>query len=439
MKKILSVLLAVGLLVCCCVTTQAAVTSVRTPTEQATLLFFKQFGKNYKAAPTPPIVVGDTLLVVSGVKLYKLDAATGEEINSVKTAGSTLYATVSPVYADGKILVTLDDGTVQAFDYETMQSLWVYTDPLGGQALCPITVADGCVYTGFWNDETDYGNFVCLALEDGQAKWTYKSLGGFYGAGCAVTERYVVVGTDDGERGSLGTSQIVSLDKTTGDVISAVAAKGDLRSVVTYSEETNAFYVSSKAGYIYKLSAEPSGKLTAVQTYTADGALTATPVVYNGRLYAGCQSGAAGKFLVLDAASLHEIYTCEMQGYAQATMLLSTGYESESGNVYIYTTYNALPGGVTVFTDSVGQTAAQRTELFVPEAQGQQYCISPIAVGEDGTLYYKNDSGMLFALKKTEKKKKFFEKVRDAIRRFLVKLAALFGIQMKGAANANGI
>ena len=142
MKKILSLLFAVIILASSlCLLSYGVgqaymgVTTAKTPINNVSLLFSKKFGGNYKAAPTPPVVVGDTVLLVSGVKLYKLNAETGEEIASVKMEGSTLYTTVSPLYADGKIFVSLDEGIVQAFDYKTMKSLWVYTDKIGGQAL----------------------------------------------------------------------------------------------------------------------------------------------------------------------------------------------------------------------------------------------------------------------------------------------------------------
>ena len=169
MKKILSLLFAVIILTSslCLLSygvgqAYVGVTTAKTPINNVSLLFSKKFGGNYKAAPTPPVVVGNTVLLVSGVKLYKLNAETGEEIASVKMEGSTLYTTVSPLYADGKIFVSLDEGIVQAFDYKTMKSLWVYTDKIGGQALCPITYDNGYIYSGFWADEIEYANYICL-------------------------------------------------------------------------------------------------------------------------------------------------------------------------------------------------------------------------------------------------------------------------------------
>lgn len=442
MKKTLSLLLALIIIastfcIVACAQSQAytGITSAQTPTTDASLLFSKKFGGNYKAAPTPPVVVGDTILLVSGVKLYKLNAETGEEIASVKMEGTTLYTTVSPLYADGKVFVALDEGIVQAFDYETMQSLWVYTDKIGGQALCPITYDNGYIYTGFWVDETENANYVCLSTidentkketESKSAKWTYKALGGFYWAGCCVTDKYVVFGKDDGKKNSESSSKIISLDKSTGKAVSTLDVKGDIRSSVTYSLETKSYYASSKAGYVYKFSMDSSGKLGSLKTYTASGAVTATPVIYGGRLYVGCQNGSVGKFIVLDAKTMKKIYTADMQGYPQASVLVSTGHEKASGKVYIYSTYNAKPGGITVFEDGQGQTSAVKTELFAPERDKQQYCISTISAGEDGTLYYKNDSGNIFALK--EKKtgiQGFFQKIIDAVKNIIAKIMSL--------------
>lgn len=440
MKKILSIFLVIITLISSFTIISYAVsvsdkhiTDIKTVIDSAELKFSNKFGSNYKGAPTPPIVVDDTLIVVSGVKLYKLDAETGKEISSVQMVGSSLYTTVSPLYAEDMIFVQLDDGIIQAFDYKKMKSLWIYTDSLGGQALCPITYDNGYIYTGFWNGETDYANYACLNVKDDNtknesenktAKWTYKALGGFYWAGSVVSGDYVVFGKDNGKDNNTSNSKIISLNKNTGVEASSITVKGDIRSSVSYAPSTDSYYVSSKAGYVYKFSMNSSnGKLTLQNTYTAPGSITATPVVHNGRLYVGCQKGTAGEFIVLNASNLSKIYSSSMTGYPQATMLVSTGYESSNGKIYIYSTYNNSPGGITMFEDSAGQTSAVKKELFIPDDSMKQYCISTISVGEDGTIYYKNDSGNIFAVgNKKEEKLSFFERIFLAIKNFFKKL-----------------
>ena len=162
-------------------------------------------------------------------------------------------------------------------------------------------------------------------------------------------------------------SKIISLNKNTGTEASSITVKGDIRSSISYASSVDSYYVSSKAGYIYKFSMNSSnGKLTLQNTYTASGSVTGTPVIYNGRLYAGCQKGTAGEFIVLNASNLNKIYSSSMSGYPQATMLVSTGYESSNGKIYIYSTYNNSPGGITMFEDSAGQTSAVKKEIFTP-------------------------------------------------------------------------
>lgn len=411
-------------------------TSAQTPIVIAKLKFSKKFGANYRAAPTPPTVVGDTLLLVSGVKLYKLNAQTGDEIASVKLQSTTLYATVAPIYADGKVFVQLDGGIVQAFDYQSLKSLWIYEDPLGGQAICPITYSSGYIYTGFWNDEDEDANYICLSVDDEDinneyesknASWTYRSQGGFYWAGCAVSDKFVVFGKDDGQKGSDSQSSIVVVDKSNGEEVSAIETEGDIRSSVTFYSENDSYYVSSKAGYVYKFTMDSeTGVLSSLKAYKAEGAVTATPVVYNNRLYIGYQSEKSGKFAVLDANTMKEIYSCEMLGYPQNTMLVSIGYEAMTSKVYIYSTYNNRPGGITVFEDSEGQTKPQKTELFKPDDSQSQYCISTVSVGADGTLYYKNDSGYIFAVTSDVTENGFVERIIAFINRIIEKIKSLF-------------
>ncbi|MBQ7687902.1 MAG: PQQ-binding-like beta-propeller repeat protein [Clostridia bacterium] len=428
MKNYLSFLLALLLLpVFPAGTLAAGLTDAETPIAAGETLFIKKMGVNYRTAPTPPVYADDKLLTVSGRRLYRLDAKTGDILQSVALAGATMYTVASPTAADGKIFVPLDDGVIQALDSKSLTPLWIYRDPLGGQALTCVLYEDGYLYTGFWNAETEEANYVCLsAADDDPAKqdeekkaiWTYTAPGGFYGAGACTYGKYLLFGGDDGVRGSDGASRITALNKKTGAFVSALQTQGDLRSETVYCEENDRFYICSKAGFLYRFRCDgKTGKLTDLASYTAQGGMTAAPVIFGGRLYTGCRTQTGGALLVLDADTLEEIYTADMPGYPQAKMTLSTAYYTRTGKVLVYATCNAPPGGIVLFTDKAGQTAGDRTDLFTPPADAQQYCISPISVSPDGTLYYKNDSGCIFAVKSDGVQ-------LDAVTRFLQKLKA---------------
>lgn len=421
-KKILSVILSV-VLCFSAVSALAAesgagsrITSAKTPVSasQANLKWSIRLGKSYKDAPAPPITVGDTLIVMSGKTLYKMSKETGEIIDTAAMEDTPSYSYTSPAYADGVIYCPLDNATVQAFDYETMTSLWVYHDPLGGQSLTEIVYDDGFLYTGFWNDEDADANYVCLNAEDEDktktneeksAVWTYANKGGFYWAKCAVIGSRVIFGSDDGTVEADGKSLLISADKKSGNIKQTIEIKGDQRSGITYYN--GRAYFTTKAGLLYSVGVKKGGSLIAsdVKMLSLGGASTSTPVIYSGRIYVGVQGSGFGKgtLAVIDSANMKKIYSATLGGYPQNTVLLSTAYESESGKVYIYSTYNASPGGITVLSDAPGQLSAKSEELFVPGGSMANFCICSVIADDDGTLFYKNDSGYIFAVENTEK------------------------------------
>ena len=405
-----------------------AITSVKTPTGQidaetetpdVELLWASASGSGYDSgAVGSPIFVGGYMYAYAGSKLLKLDPANGETVASANMASNSDFAIIPPTYADGMIFVALKEGRVQAFRADTLESLWVYQDPLKGQSNSPITYSDGYVYVGFWNGESNPANFVCLTADyEGtstkEALWRYTSDGGFYWAGAYANDKYVVVGTDDGQSGYTSqTAKLVVFDKRTGEIVdSKEDYTGDIRSNIAYAD--GRVYFTSKGGYFYSEVLGSDGKLSGSKAINLGGMSTSTPVVYNNRAYVGVSGD--GQFTaysghhiaVLDLNSWSVAYTATTQGYPQTSGLLSTNTEDGSVNVYFMDNYT--PGVMRVINDSAGQTALKGgiTEngqsncapvVFKPEGPLAQYCISSPVVDEYGTLYFKNDSGNLIAL-----------------------------------------
>ena len=406
-----------------------AITSVKTPTGQndaetessdVELLWASASGSGYGSdAVGSPIFVGGYMYAYAGTRLLKLDPATGETVASVNMASNSDFAIIPPTYADGMIFVALKEGRVQAFRADNLTSLWVYQDPLKGQSNSPITYSDGYVYVGFWNGESKPANFVCLTADyEGtsakEALWRYTSDGGFYWAGAYANDKYVVVGTDDGQSGYTSqTAKLVVFNKRTGEIVdSKEGYTGDIRSNIAYAD--GRVYFTSKGGYFYSEVLGADGKLSGSQAIDLGGMSTSTPVVYNGRAYVGV-AGTKGQFTpysghhiaVLDLNSWSVAYTAPTQGYPQTSGLLSTNTEDGSVNVYFMDNYT--PGVMRVINDSANQTALKNgisengqnncaPVVFKPEGPLAQYCISSPVVDEYGTLYFKNDSGNLIAL-----------------------------------------
>ena len=389
-----------------------------TSADQAHLLWNLKLGTGWSAAPSTQLIVDNSLVVMSGTTIYKLDLNSGN-IRAQGTMCDTFNWGYTPfAYGEGKIFVSLRAGKIQAFDATTLESLWVYTDPLGGQSVSPVVYSDGYVYTGFWNSEDRDANYVCLKAEDEdrsstseakKATWSITNTGGYYWAGAVAVGDYLVFGSDDGiSAESGGTSTLRCVNKYTGAVASTLALSGlgDQRSALCYAPEEGKVFFTTKGGYICSASiTTSSGQLSNLSSHHVweNTASTSTPVYYKGKLYFGIGAGYDGgeqcRFVVANAQTLETVASVETAGDVKSSPLLSTAHESD-GYLSFYFTCNVEPGGIYVAkvkTDCSSDADIALSEVF--DAFGyEQYCISSIIASSNGTMYYKNDSCNIFAV-----------------------------------------
>lgn len=392
------------------------------------------------SAVSSPILVNGALIVYAGSTLYRINKDTGETLQTGTMAGESSFSINSATYADGMLFVALSNGRVQAFNAETLDSLWIYTDPLGGQSNCPVTVCDGYVYTGFWNGETGDANYVCLSVTDEDpdkpleaktATWRYTKAGGFYWAGAYVSKDFMLLGTDDGEQGyTNGYGSILLMDPKTGRVLDRTdVPRGDVRSSICYAD--GAYYATSKGGDFIRITLSADKQhikmvdILALENGVGGTAMsTSTPVVYNGRAYVGVSGRAqfdaysGHNITVIDLSGTMSIaYRVETKGYPQTSGLLTTAYE-KNGNDYVYVYFfdNYTPGTMRMLRDTKGQETADLITveegkntayaIFTPNGAQAQYAICSPIVDENGTIYFKNDSCFLMAYGSTIKELK---------------------------------
>ncbi len=394
-----------------------AITNAKTPitAKSTNLRWAKKYGTGWSAAPCIQIIVKGKVMTIVGSKIYQLDPKTGEVEKEGQLVGSTNWGYTPMTYADGMIFCPLAGGTIQAVNADTLESVWVYKDPLGGQSLSPITYSDGYIYTGFWNSETKDANYVCLSVTDEDtektdesklATWRFTHTGGFYWAGSVAIGDTLVFGTDDGTSSYNQASKLYSVNKYTGEVISDCDLTGDQRSTIAYDKESGRVYGTTKAGHLFSAAIdEKTGKLSDLKDENYNAQSTSTPVVYKGKVYFATGSGISatgskGNLVVAEADTLKMDYAVGLKGYPQSSVLLSTAYEESTGYIYLYSTYNMTPGGVSMVKTKPDNTKAEGAELTeIYDADGySQYCITSLICGEDGTIYYKNDSCNIFAL-----------------------------------------
>ena len=410
------------------------ITNAKTPyaPEDAEILWAVKHGTGWAAAPGSPIMVDGDIYTYSGSTIRRLNSMTGETVTEGTMVGSSSYSIVPMTYGDGMVFVGLSDGRIQAFNAKTLESLWVYTDELGGQPNCPITYKDGYIYAGFWNSEDRNANFACINTVDEDhastteakyASWTYTRAGGFYWAGAYVTDKLAIVGTDDGAGGyDTNGAALLVFDRFTGEKLDAhEGIRGDIRSNVSHDPQSDRVFFTTKGGILGNAKIDwDTGKILDYKEAVISDAngntyamSTCTPSVYNGRIYIGvsgtsqfgANSGHAIAVYDLNGdGSMTKAYAYGIIGYPQTSAMVTTAYAGEDGYVYIYLPYNYTPGGISVLKDRPGQTAPLTTtnsgysEVFTPAAPLAQYCICSTIADQYGTLYYKNDSCYMMAI-----------------------------------------
>ena len=380
-----------------------------------------------------PLLVGDYVYIAVGSKLYKKNVDTGETAEGGEAAlVSAIDSTSRMVYVNGLILVPLSSGRLQALTVDSLTTKWV-TDALpdgtksSQQSLSSVTVRDGYAYFGSADADwlNSYGGYLlCVRLSDGQVMWNKanQNSAGYYWSGMAFVGGYGVIADDSGT--------VSAVDPATGDVVSTLKVADRVRTTVLADGST--LYVTSSDGVLHKLSMAADGTLSEASSVKFGASSTSTPVLANGKIVVGGASADGftggrqgeyeyhyGQIAVIDAATMKvENAVCKADG----NYIRQYGYDAggdvksqpivsvQDGQTYVYFTSNNNPGGI--YRYRVGDEEAEL--LYTPDTANQDYCMSSISVGSDGSLYYTNDSGKLFAIKGNGERLKRFTVTFDA-------------------------
>lgn len=413
-------------------TSSDKVTDAPVPTKDAEAKWVSELkGKNeWSKGISDPLLVGDYLYVAVGSKLLKKNVDTGETIAESPLAAK-IDSTSRMVYTGGVILVPLSSGRLQALTVDALATVWVTDELPAGpdgaqQSLASITVRDGFAYFGTasagWSDSSD-GYLLCVRISDGKVMWQHKNENskGYYWAGLAFSGNYGVIADDSGT--------VSTVDPETGKTVASLKIAERVRTTVLV--DGSIAYVVSADGVLHKLSVGTDGTLSELGKVTFGGSSTSTPVLANGKIVVGGASTESfmggyqnkytyhyGQLAVIDAETLAVDYSiCKADGsyIRQGT---SGGGDVKSqpvvsvqnGETYVYFTSNNNPGGI--YRYRIGDNEAEL--LYTPDAKDQQYCMASISVGSDGSLYYVNDSGKLFAVKGNGQRVKRYTVTFDA-------------------------
>ena len=383
----------------------STVTSAPTSSSNAALAWKKNYGNNnYSEILTlgGSIYFASSLLnpdwTAQPAVLHRLNAKTGEETASLQLF-SAIDSTCRPVYTDGVIVVPLANGRLQGISATEMKTLWVSNAIAAGDMnMSTVTAANGMVFTGTtsnWN--ATKGTFFGINAITGDCVWANKSEdAGYYWAGACKVGNVLVYGDNAG--------WLKAVDPATGKVVSQLKLSSAIRSTVVSNEAGTTAYMTTNDGTLHVLSVAIDGGLSEqnVVLDSTKALCTSTPTLFEGNLYVGGGVyGSKGYFSVIDASTLQVKSTIEVPYYVQSTPLVAKAVD---GKTYAYFTCNGaetdenkIPtngGGAWVYCLETNTV----TKLFEATGDMANWCTKSIVMGADGTLYWTNDSGTLFAL-----------------------------------------
>ncbi len=384
----------------------SAVTSAPTSSSNAALAWKKTYGNG---CYSEVLTFADSVYMVSS--LYNADYSkqtailhqfnlNGEETASLQLFG-TIDTTCRMVYTDGVIIIPLSDGRLQGVSSSQMKTMWVSNImAAGAQNVSTVTTDGGMVFTGTVNSfGPNYmaatGTFFALNALTGERVWANEETEtGFYWAGACKIGNVLVYGNDAGA--------LKAVNPTTGKTVSTLNLSSAIRSTVIANSAGTKAYVVTNDGTLHQVAVDINGNLSKASSVNFAAKSTSTATLFEGNLFVGgLTANWKGSLSVIDAATMQVKSTVELPFYVQSAPLVA---KAADGKTYAYFTCNGVE------TDSKGKYTSgggawvycletnTATKLFDATGEMAEYCNKSITMGSDGTLYWTNDSGTLFAL-----------------------------------------
>lgn len=381
------------------------VTSAPTSSNNAALSWKKTYGNsNYSEILT----LGDSIYFASSLLnadwtaqpavLHRLNSK-GEEIGSLQLFDA-IDSTCRMVYTDGIIVIPLSNGRLQGVSASEMKTLWVSkaTAP-GDMSMSTVTASGGMVFTGTTHDwGASSGTFFGINAITGECVWANRNNdAGYYWAGACKIGSVLVYGDSAG--------WLKAVEPATGKTVSQIKlSESAIQSTVISNNAETKAYVMTTDGFLHEVEVGFDGSLSE-QSKTElklHGGGTSTPTLFEGNIYVGGGTwNTKGTFNVIDAATMQVKNTIELPFYVQSAPLVA---KAANGKTYAYFTCNGAEtnasgeltsgGGAWVYCLETNTA----TKLFDATGSMANYCTKSIVMGADGTLYWTNDSGTLFAL-----------------------------------------
>lgn len=374
---------------------------------------------SWSGLETAPIVGDGKIYEVAyngEVYAYYLNGT--EAWSNTAIGGSGSFELATPAYndEDKMLYVALSKGN--ASTHTEIHALyagngtikWSNTSLGTYQTNTPITYANDRIFFGTVHvagSSSDAGDYYCFNASSGDMIWKRSSTtsAGYYGAGAAVIDNYLVYGDDAGHVVSVEWDNVTNGVVWKEDEINISEEfnfSGNIRSSICYSQEEGRIYFATKTGHTCSIGFnESTGDFEASNKHSVNVGYTSTPAVYNGRVYVGAGDFSAGaKLYCLNADNLTEIWNYTgSTGGVQGSPAITTYYDNanggEDGTVYVYFTNNGPAGSLYCLKDTPDSTTYEYKWTYTPTTA--TYTMQGPAIS-NGYVFFGNDAGYLYGV-----------------------------------------
>ena len=408
-----------------------------------------------------PVVTEDAVYIVNKDALYALDPATGKTVWDLDL-GRRMDSICDPILVENHLYIPLTEGVIKCVDISEKKIEWVSNDHYdefeidGHQTLGRLAYHDGYLYAGTWksisSDPTrrSEGYYFCVSAADGVIQWCINGRGnhtapwkynlsihscvdetaGFYWTEPVFTDNYIFFTSEDGYLYCLNTNydkfdfnnycncRIIKIqtDEEQEDpkpipdskLFRCGLAKAE-------AENCNCIYAINKGGTVYRIEYDDTSNnvfleyaFWITQKYDlfpeienrAKINCTCTPIVDDSTFIFGAYANGNG-YLVFVNDSYYDFESIQysqtsIKGEIKSKLLSMKTADSNGENKdMLFFAANEKTGSLYA---TECNPYSSINSLFTPDKSDQNYCISKVVAGPDGTLYYSNDSGTLFAI-----------------------------------------
>lgn len=383
-----------------------AVTSARTPraASEASLKWSAKLKEadDWQTNVSAPLLIDSKVYIVVGNELRIFNKDSGSLDGRVALA-APIDSASRPI-ADGDTLyIPLNGGRVSAISMSTHEKLWTTpsvettnsaSESVENQLISTPLLSEGKLYiaTADADWSGSYGGVIqcidtTMKTSDSAKRIVWErenSTTGYYWSGAVIINGALVIAGDDGE--------LISLNPNNGSLIDtkSLGEGVKVRSTIVSYKDSAVFTTTD--GNLYNVSINENGTLGEAQSVRFCTSSKSSPAIFDNQAYVVGEQGSAGVFRIIDLLTMRITKTSDMPSSSLSSPLLSTAFSNEP---IAYFSLNNIPGGI--YTASLGQSLKT---LFTPKGSQANYCMSSLIADSSGTLYYTNDSGTLFAVKR---------------------------------------